>query len=136
MYLPFVLLSALSHVSWLKSSILCVANHSCIQVAFCPNNHLPVVALNIPYTGKFWQGKIGEIELSAKFSCTDILKLYSAYALTIAYSPKFSSQIAFTCMVCQNFPLSNIPVYRSNQIVQPVAINYKYFCCSGKIFYH
>ena len=28
-----------------------------------------------------------------------------AYALTVAYSPYFSSPIAFTCMLCQKFSL-------------------------------
>ena len=36
------------------------------------------------------------------------MKMYLAYALTVAYSPNFSSPIAFTCMVRQNFPLPNI----------------------------
>ena len=31
-----------------------------------------------------------------------------AYALTVAYLPNFSSPIAFTCMVHQNFPPPNI----------------------------
>ena len=39
---------------------------------------------------------------------TDTPKMYMAYALTVAYSPNFSSPIAFTCMVHQNFPPSNI----------------------------
>ena len=30
-------------------------------------------------------------------------EMYLAYALTVAYSSNFSSPIAFTCMVCQNF---------------------------------
>ena len=34
--------------------------------------------------------------------------MYLAHALTVAYSPNFSSPIAFTCMVCQNFPPPNI----------------------------
>ena len=39
---------------------------------------------------------------------TDTRKIYMAYALTVAYSPNFSSPIAFTCMVHQNFPTLNI----------------------------
>ena len=36
---------------------------------------------------------------------TDTLKMYLAYALTVAYLPKFSLPIAFTCTVCQKiFP--------------------------------
>ena len=31
--------------------------------------------------------------------------MYLGYALTVAYLPKFSSSIAFTCIVCQNFPM-------------------------------
>ena len=34
-----------------------------------------------------------------------------AYALTVAFSPKFSSPIAFTCMVCQIFPCQIFPMY-------------------------
>ena len=32
-----------------------------------------------------------------------------AYALTVAYSPNFSSPVAFTCMVCQNSPAKYFP---------------------------
>ena len=39
---------------------------------------------------------------------TDSPKLYLTYALTVAYLPNFSLPIAFTCTVCQNFPLPNI----------------------------
>ena len=35
---------------------------------------------------------------------TYTVKMYLAYALTLASSPKFSLPIAFTCMVRQNFP--------------------------------
>ena len=35
----------------------------------------------------------------------DTLKMYLAYALTVARSPKFSSPIAYTCMVDHNFPV-------------------------------
>ena len=36
------------------------------------------------------------------------LKMYLAYPLTVACLPNFSSLIAFTCMVHQNFPPPNI----------------------------
>ena len=39
---------------------------------------------------------------------TDTPKTHMAHTLTVAYSSNFSSPIAFTCMVCQNFPLPNI----------------------------
>ena len=43
-------------------------------------------------------GKIGT-------NITDTPKMHwHNYALTVAYSTNFSSPIAFTCMVCQNFP--------------------------------
>ena len=51
---------------------------------------------------------------SPKFSLpifTDAWKMYMAYALTVAYSPNFSLPIAFTCMVCQNFPCQIFPMY-------------------------
>ena len=50
-------------------------------------------------------------ELFAKIFLVNIhryTKNALAYALTVAYLPKFSSPIAFTCMVCQNFPPPNI----------------------------
>ena len=36
---------------------------------------------------------------------TDTLKRYLAYAITVTYSPIFSSPIPLTCMIHQNFPL-------------------------------
>ena len=51
------------------------------------------------------------VSYSPKFSWpifTDTSKMYLAYALTVAYSPNFSSPIPFTCTVCQNFPSLNI----------------------------
>ena len=42
---------------------------------------------------------------------TDTLKLYLACALTVAYSPNFSSPITFTCTVSQNFPRQIFPMY-------------------------
>ena len=44
---------------------------------------------------------------------TDIQKAYMAYALTVANSPNFSSPIAFTCTVHQNFLPPNIFHVRS-----------------------
>ena len=56
--------------------------------------------------GKNWQ--IWQIvSYSPKFFSpifTDTLKMYLAYALTVAYSPNFSSLIALTCMVRLNPP--------------------------------
>ena len=60
--------------------------------------------------GENWQ----IMSYSPKFSSpifTDRLKMYLAYALTIAYLPKFSSPIAFTCTVRQNFPGQIFPMY-------------------------
>ena len=52
----------------------------------------------------FGRGKLVNRELFVKVSSstfTDTPKMYLAYAPTIAYSPKFSSPIAFTFVVCQ-----------------------------------
>ena len=61
----------------------------------------------IPYTGNLWWGKFWQIvSYSPKFSSpifTGTLKMYLAYALTVAYLPNFSLPIAFTCMAHQNF---------------------------------
>ena len=56
---------------------------------------------------------LANLELFAKIfltniNFTDTWKTYMAYALTVAYSPYFSSPIAFACMVHQNFPPPNI----------------------------
>ena len=61
----------------------------------------------------FVREKMANHELFAKIFLTNIIftdtrKTYTAYALTVAYLPNFSSPIAFTCMVRQNFPLPNI----------------------------
>ena len=59
-------------------------------------------------TENFGREKLANHELFAKFSLpifTDTPKMYLAYALTVAYLPNFSSSIAFTCVVCQNFPV-------------------------------
>ena len=54
--------------------------------------------------GEKW--RIVSYSLSPIF--TDTPKMYLTYALTVVYSPNFSSPTAFTCMVCQDFPLPNI----------------------------
>ena len=65
--------------------------------------------------GKIWRGKIGKLGESSAIRqdfprqiFTDTPKMYLAYTLTVAYLPKFSSPIAFTSMVRQNFPSPNI----------------------------
>ena len=64
---------------------------------------------------KFWWRENWRImSYLPKFSSpifTDTLKMYLAYALTVAYLPNFSSPIAFTCMVRQNIPQPNFPLY-------------------------
>ena len=50
-------------------------------------------------------------ELFAKIFLTNTLKMYLAYALTVAYSPNFCLPIAFTCMVCQKFPMYGMIVH-------------------------
>ena len=67
---------------------------------------------------KFGQGENRQIwqivNYSLKFSSpilTDTLKIYLAYALTVAYLSNFSLPMAFTCMACQkryNFPVYGI----------------------------
>ena len=42
-------------------------------------------------------------------------EMYLAYSLTVAYPPNFSPPIAVTCMVRQNSPCQNFPMY-GNQI--------------------
>ena len=63
--------------------------------------------------GKFWQGKKlvnlenRELVIHQNFPCQYsqiAIAMYLAYALTVAYLPNFSSPIAFTYMVHQNFP--------------------------------
>ena len=70
----------------------------------------------VPYMGKYLAGEklvnLVNRELLAKIFLSNIHKMYLAYALTVAYSPNFSSPIAFTCMVRQNFPLPNISSVR------------------------
>ena len=67
------------------------------------------MALVVYHNRKYLAGeKLVNCELFAKISSrifTDTLKMY---ALTVAYLPNFSSPIAFTCMVRQNFSLPNI----------------------------
>ena len=70
----------------------------------------------LPYTEKFWQGKSGEIgKLSAirQIFLANIPKMHFAYALTLAYSPNFSSPIAFTCIIRQISPIKYFPFYSS-----------------------
>ena len=49
--------------------------------------------------------KLANHELFAKLLFTDTPKMYLACTLTLAYSPNFSLSIAYTCMVCHNFPV-------------------------------
>ena len=65
--------------------------------------------------GNIWQRKklanLANHELFAKVFLaifTNTLKMYIPYALTVAYLPNFSSPIAFTYKVHQNFPLPYI----------------------------
>ena len=81
-----------------------------------PRQNLPLYG-NLLYMGIFWWGKFGKFGGIASYSpkisspiFIDTLKMYLAYALTLTYSPNFSSPIAFTDMVRQKFP-----VYGSRQ---------------------
>ena len=69
----------------------------------------------LPYMGKIWWGKnwwiLANRKLFVKIFIINIhryTKMHLAYALTVVDSPNFSSPIAFTCMVHQNFPPPNI----------------------------
>ena len=69
---------------------------------------------------KVWHRKNYQIwqivSYSPKFSLptfTDTPKMYLEYTLTVAYSPKFYLPIAFTCTVCQNFPMYSNNYYIS-----------------------
>ena len=75
------------------------------------NNHLYCTREN--FSGR----KLANRELFTKIFLASIhrhTEMYLAYALTVAYSPNFSSPIAFTCMVHKNFPLPNISLVYSN----------------------
>ena len=59
------------------------------------------------YMGNFGREKNWRI-MSCSPIFTNTPKMYLAYAVTVAYSPNFSSPNAFTCMVRQNFFLPKI----------------------------
>ena len=69
---------------------------------------------------------LANYELFTKIFLTSIHryteKMYLAYALTVAYSPNFSSPIAFTCMVHQNFPLPNISHVRYHEMCHVILL--------------
>ena len=67
-----------------------------------------LVFMHVQYTGKFGAGQIWWIMSYSPKCSSPIFTDTLAYALTVAYSPHFSSPLAFTCMVHQNFPLPNI----------------------------
>ena len=74
--------------------------------------HESVAAYSLYCTWEIWvREKLVNRELFAKIFLTNIFtdtsKMYSAYALTVADSQKFSVPIAFNCMVHQKFFLSN-----------------------------
>ena len=97
---------------------------------------MDVVLAQMPYTGKFGGGKIGEfckswfnliciLASNNQHSCsslledylpkislpmfTDTLKMYLACTLTVAYLPNFSSPVTFTCT--KTFPRQIFPMY-------------------------
>ena len=100
---------------------MCVCMCMCVCVCMCVYLYMSVhVCLNhdIQYMGKIWCGKkltnLANRELFAKIFLTSInryTEMYLAYALTVAYSPKFSSPIAFTCKVHQYFPCQIFSIY-------------------------
>ena len=78
-----------------------IANRSLPPTAHFKHDHnnqyikvLISILQNITVHGKFWWGKLANRELP-KFSLpifTDALKMYLAYALTVAYSSNFPHQ--------------------------------------------
>ena len=62
----------------------------------------------IPYTGK----KLANHVHSPKFYSPIFTDTENICALTVAYSPNFSSPTALTCMVHQDFPPPNISCVR------------------------
>ena len=107
-----LLVSGINHYSLLYESWA----HVTVTTWSCPivNIHSWVDS-NIPHTGNIWHRKnwqnLANYELFTKIFLTNIQKMYLAYALTVAYSPNFSSPIAFTCMVHQNPPRQIFPMY-------------------------
>ena len=77
---------------------------SCIVISQAAN-------MKLYRTWKIWWGKNWQIWQIIPI--TDIIKKFTKNVLGICtdYSPKFSSPIAFTCMVCQNFSCQVFPVY-------------------------
>ena len=62
--------------------------------------------------------------------------MYLAYALTVARSPKFSSPIAFTCMVHHNFPSPKFSCVRWNiACVEHVIANASFHTLHFQIMY-
>ena len=62
---------------------------------------------------------------------TDTLKMYLAYALTVAYSPSFSSPIAFTCVAYKNLPPPNISCVRYVMVTMGLLISYHMLDADG-----
>ena len=75
-----------------------------------PISPYKVYVTRIPYTvfGKYLvEANLTNCELFTKIFLANI-HMYVAYALTVAYLPKFSSPLSFTCTVCpaKYFPCS------------------------------
>ena len=87
----------------------------------------PEVLLLYTIHGKFWWWKIlanlANHELITNFFLTNIHRytenVFGTYMhwLKLTYSPNFFLPIAFTCMICQNYPYQNFPVYGNHSVV-------------------
>ena len=102
-----ILLGRRLQISKVKYQLL--VNHCNRRVPRMTSNNLLV---DITVHGKILAREklvnLANRDLFAKIFLHRYTEMYLAYALTVAYSPNFSSPIAFTCMVCQNFSPPNI----------------------------
>ena len=72
-------------------------------------------------------GKLGKLRaIYQNFSCqySDTPKMYLEYALTVTYSPNFSSPIAYTCIVHQTSPAKIFPC----TVIKSIPSTYRFSC--------
>ena len=104
----------INNTQWFILSSCCCHNNV-LQAIFINNHHHLHTLTDLSYTRKFWQWKNWQIWrimcYSLKFSSLIFTDTLKAYALAVAYPPNFSSPIACTCMVHQNFPMYSTPQF-------------------------
>ena len=66
------------------------------------------LSVDVLYMGKFGRGKLANRELFTSSIFRHSKNVFGIIWLTVAYSPNYSLPIAFTCMVCQNFPYREV----------------------------